>query len=170
MANLPEINHPLFAVLVEALSAKLSKAGDTSTGQQVGPNGITPSSFITQQQVAQGVKRPLLYAAGVTSTNTALSPTLVDPLGLARPALILKVYLFMTGSPGLGLGTTIKIGTTPGGNDILNKVYLLAGLPGLNTLLELNQPTAVTIPTGSTLYATSSGGTWTVLVDCFYIN
>ncbi|RPD50064.1 hypothetical protein DNI29_04505 [Hymenobacter sediminis] len=150
-----------------SLADKLSRAGDTSTGQQIGPDGMTNDAFITNRQVAIGVKRPVAVGFNIGTANTPLTPALIDPLGQNRKAVVLKVYLFMT-TAAIGLGPTVKIGPPPGGSEIKSQTYLLTGLPGVNKLLELSPEVLTVLPVGSTIYATASSGKWAVFVDCLF--
>lgn len=153
--------------LTTGLAGKLSKSGDTSTGQQIGPNGMTAEAYITNQQVAIGVKRPIPVGFNIGTGNTTLDPVLTDPLGMSRKAMVLKVYLWMTTTA--TLAATVKVGTTPGGVEILSKTYLLTALPGLNNLLELSPPALVVLNPGTTIYVTANSGKWVCAVDTLFV-
>jgi len=152
--------------LQTAVESKLSKAGDTATGQIKGPvadaTALGKTAYPRFEQVLGGINQPSRIAQNVGSTPVAFDP-LTDTTGLNRKVMPVNVIFLLTEMPPTSLlgSVTLKIGTTAGGSEVYSKNVSTSLLSGVLNKLTAEVPsTALQLNAGSVLYATvtSSGG------------
>lgn len=169
----------LLNTTVPALQAdtaqRLLRAGDTSTGPQMQPVATLGGAAPRFDQTFGGLNSPVRGAYNLGTTAVALGPgPLTDPTPQGRKAQVIQVFIAMRTAPVLGVSTTIKVGTTPGGSDIYTKTYALSALPALNNLLQAVPTSIAELPAGTVLYAQAvnnlgtDGGKWDAIVQSYY--
>lgn len=157
------------------INTRLLRTGDTATGSLMVPTASVGAAAPRFDQTFGGLNSPVRGAYNLGITAVALGPgPLTDPTPQGRKAQVIQVFIAMRAAPTLGVSTTIKIGTTPGGSDIYSKTYALTALPVVNNLLQA-VPTSITeLPAGTTLYAQAvnnlgtDGGKWDAIVQSYY--
>lgn len=159
--------------LAAALAAKLNKAGDVSTGPQLGPAATSMQSYVTYEQLLAGGKIGIRKVQQVGNAFVDLGAPVTDPLGLNRMAYPQLVTLFPEVA---GLLPVFSMGyNSPSFNNVYSSlsISLPSLLPAIGGVELLNVPLTKTavIPTagaGTQLKFKASTGTWTaVLIYAF---
>lgn len=157
------------------VQTRLLKTGDTATGSIMVPNATVNAAAPRFDQTFGGLNSPVRGAYNFGTAATALGPgPLTDPTPQGRKAQVIQVFLAMRTAPTLGVSTTIKIGTTPGGSEVYSKTYTLTALPLLGNLLQSVPSSIAELPAGTILYAQAvnnlgtDGGKWDAIVQSYY--